>query len=134
MTEKPIAYEPHPVSPERKAELVAAGFKIVDAVYAPKSETVALREDGPTVEEYVAAGYLAANYPPSGYASRSTPDEIAAAIAAQAGANGGGTDTGIDLSDEQLHAAIKAAAGKAPHPKTGRDKLLAQYNALKAAE
>jgi hypothetical protein len=36
MSEKPIAYEPHPVSPERKAELVAAGFRIIDAVYAPK--------------------------------------------------------------------------------------------------
>ncbi|MDP4024454.1 hypothetical protein Q8W71_17655 [Methylobacterium sp. NEAU 140] len=41
------------------------------------------RTDGPTVEEYVAAGYRAANYPPQGYASRSTPDEIAAAVAAQ---------------------------------------------------
>ena len=26
-----IAYEPHPVTPERKAELVAQGFKIIDA-------------------------------------------------------------------------------------------------------
>jgi hypothetical protein len=30
-----IAYEPHPVSPERKAELRAAGFKIIDARFAP---------------------------------------------------------------------------------------------------
>ncbi|YP_010115326.1 hypothetical protein PBC5_gp09 [Sinorhizobium phage PBC5] len=42
-----------------------------------------LRLDGPTVEEYVAAGYQAANYPPNGYAARSTVEEIEAAIAAQ---------------------------------------------------
>ena len=33
--ERPIAYEPHPVSPERKAELVAKGYRIVDARFAP---------------------------------------------------------------------------------------------------
>lgn len=30
-----IAYEPHPVSPERKAELRKQGFKILDAKFAP---------------------------------------------------------------------------------------------------
>jgi len=33
-----IAYEPHPVSPERKAELRAAGFKILDIKYKPADE------------------------------------------------------------------------------------------------
>jgi hypothetical protein len=33
-----IIYEPHPVSPERKAELRAAGFKIIDARFAPEGE------------------------------------------------------------------------------------------------
>ena len=33
---KPIAYEPHPVTPERKAELIAQGYKILDARFAPK--------------------------------------------------------------------------------------------------
>lgn len=33
--EKPIHYEPHPVSPERKAELIAQGVRIVDAAYKP---------------------------------------------------------------------------------------------------
>lgn len=33
--DKPIAYEPHPVSPERKAELIAGGFRIVDVVFMP---------------------------------------------------------------------------------------------------
>lgn len=31
-----ICYEPHPVTPERKAELRAQGFKIVDAAFAPE--------------------------------------------------------------------------------------------------
>lgn len=31
-----IHYEPHPVSPERKAELRAQGLKIIDARFAPK--------------------------------------------------------------------------------------------------
>lgn len=39
--------------------------------------------NGPTVEEFVAAGYRAEDYPPQDYASRSTPEEIAAAVARQ---------------------------------------------------
>lgn len=31
-------YEPHPVTPERKAELVAQGYKIIDARFAPGPE------------------------------------------------------------------------------------------------
>ncbi|MBP8812323.1 MAG: hypothetical protein KBE25_00640 [Laribacter sp.] len=30
-----IVYEPHPVTPERKAELRAQGLKIIDARFAP---------------------------------------------------------------------------------------------------
>lgn len=30
-----IAYEPHPVTPERKAELRGKGLRIVDAQFAP---------------------------------------------------------------------------------------------------
>lgn len=76
-------YEPHPVSPERKAELRAAGYRIVDAVFAP-------------------AGH-------EGTASASDD---------------------VDLTDDELRAAIEAATGKAPHHKTGRAKLLEQYAAL----
>lgn len=36
MNQEPkIKYEPHPVSPERKAELRARGYKIVDLRFAP---------------------------------------------------------------------------------------------------
>tara|TARA_Y100000310_G_scaffold324866_2_gene387353 strand:- start:15686 stop:15949 length:264 start_codon:yes stop_codon:yes gene_type:complete len=41
-----IKYEPHPVSPERKAELRSQGFKILDARFAPEDET----PEGPTRE------------------------------------------------------------------------------------
>ena len=33
-----IAYEPHPVSPERKKELRDQGFKILDAKFKPEEE------------------------------------------------------------------------------------------------
>ena len=33
--ERPIYYEPHPVTPERKAELLADGYKIIDAAFKP---------------------------------------------------------------------------------------------------
>ena len=32
-----IKYEPHPVSDERKAKLVADGFKIIDSKFAPRT-------------------------------------------------------------------------------------------------
>lgn len=48
---------------------------------AARGETVELRTDGPTVEEYVKAGYKASDYPPKGYASKSFEEEISAAVA-----------------------------------------------------
>lgn len=38
MKDKPIAYEPHPVSRERKAELIAQGFRIIDVAFKPADE------------------------------------------------------------------------------------------------
>ena len=35
MSDKQIWYEPHPVTPERKAELRAKGFTILDAAFMP---------------------------------------------------------------------------------------------------
>jgi len=52
-------------------------------VGTPETKGDALREDGPTIAEFISAGYPAANYPPHGYASRSTPEEIADAVAAE---------------------------------------------------
>ncbi len=36
-----IAYEPHPVSPERKAELLDKGYKIIDVRFKPAGEPAA---------------------------------------------------------------------------------------------
>ena len=43
--EKKVIYEQHPVSAERKAELIGKGFKIVDAVFAPVEEDPPVDED-----------------------------------------------------------------------------------------
>lgn len=64
---------------------------------------------GPTVAEWVEAGYAAKAYPPTGYNSKSSPEEIKAAITAQAEAeaktdSGEGADpedeVGEDIDDE----------------------------------
>jgi len=65
------------------------------------ADTDGLRTDGPTVAEWVAAGYAASAYPPSGYTSKSTADEVEAAIAAQ------------EQADTQKVPADKVAAAKA---------------------
>ncbi|NMX81788.1 hypothetical protein HBO10_19855 [Pseudomonas sp. WS 5503] len=53
------------------------------ASYLDQLDARGLKLDGPTVAEFVEAGYLAVNYPPEGYASRSSQEEIDAAIDAQ---------------------------------------------------
>lgn len=35
MKDQKVIYEPHPVTPERKAHLRAQGYRILDAVFAP---------------------------------------------------------------------------------------------------
>lgn len=42
-----IAYEPHPVTPERKAELLAQGFRIIDARFKPVDAEPANAEPAP---------------------------------------------------------------------------------------
>lgn len=68
-----------------------------------------LRLDGPTVAEYVARGYKASAYPPSGYAARSTPEEIAAAVAAE-----GAGDAGEDAAQPEEKAAPAVENKMAP--------------------
>lgn len=53
------------------------------AAYLDQKDFTGLKLDGPTIAEFVEAGYLAINYPPDGYASRSSQEEIDAAIEAQ---------------------------------------------------
>ena len=47
MSEQKIAYVEHPVTPERKAELRAQGFKIIDARFAPPGEVVEQQDEAP---------------------------------------------------------------------------------------
>lgn len=54
--------------------------ELTTAVIEVKRGADALMTDGPTIAEWVDSGYRANQYPPSGYAPNSTPDEIAAAI------------------------------------------------------
>ena len=53
------------------------------ATYLDQQNSTGLKLDGPTIAEFVEAGYLATNYPPEGYASRSSQDEIGLAVQAQ---------------------------------------------------
>lgn len=65
---------------------------IIDPTTSDDESGDELKQDGPTIAEWVASGYSATAYPPSGYASKSTKKEVAAAIKAEADkANGGGT-------------------------------------------
>ncbi len=69
---------------QREAEERDVAHLVKNGVLRPASgDAEKLQEDGPTVAEYVAAGYPATNYPPQGYASRSTPEEIGQAVTAQ---------------------------------------------------
>lgn len=50
-----------------------------------KGEETQLKQDGPTIAEWIKAGYKANEYPPKGYASKSSKEEIDAAIKASTG-------------------------------------------------
>ena len=61
--------------PHITAAYQRAGIAVEDG-----KQSTGLREDGPTVVEFVAAGYKASNYPPEGYVSRSTAEKVAEAL------------------------------------------------------
>lgn len=48
--ERTVVYEPHPVSPARKAELMAQGYRIVDAVFDPDPKSKSGKADKPKPE------------------------------------------------------------------------------------
>lgn len=50
-------------------------------------EAVSLRQDGPTLAEFMARGYKASTYPPHGYASKASEEEIKEAVAKEAPAD-----------------------------------------------
>ncbi len=81
--------------PDDQANRLIASGLAVDVLAEDGAPPPALREDGPTIAEYVKAGYPASAYPPAGYAPRSSEAEIVDAVraeteakaAAQAGAS-----------------------------------------------
>lgn len=106
-----VAYEPHPVTAERKAELRTAGFKIIDARFAPsghESEPIDVLITNESLAGSGEGNQLAVGDQPAGPVK-------------------------VDLTDDQLRAAIEAATGKVPHHKTGCAKLLEQYAAVTGA-
>ena len=52
--EKTVHYEKHPVSAERKAELVAAGYQIFDITYAPEGWKAEAKKDDKKDDKKVA--------------------------------------------------------------------------------
>ena len=53
--EEKIIYEPHPVTPERKAELRNQGYKIIDAAFDPNPKAPTPKFDRQAAFAYLAA-------------------------------------------------------------------------------
>ncbi|WP_421090056.1 hypothetical protein [Pseudochrobactrum sp. MP213Fo] len=125
---KPIAYLKHPVSESRKAQILSEGFIIIDKRYAPdtldKSDHIDVdyQRDmvGNTGLDGAGDNKTLPPAEPVGYA-RNEATIINPNL---------GTDSGEQFSDDQLRDAITQATGTKPHHKTGREKLIADYNAL----
>ncbi len=170
MTEQKIAYEPHPVAPERKAELRKAGYKIVDARLRPEGfeddpantelapihvfpehrliigereiTGAQLEADllmlGQGVSEGIIAisseGKLSIVTAPFTISAEGNGTSVSMTVATTGdeGSTGIGTDCGDQLSDDQLRAAIEASTGRATHPQTKRETLIAKFNELNA--
>ncbi len=103
--EQKIAYVVHPVSAKLKQSLRENGMKIVDARFAP--------EDAKIINPH-------------------TKREKASPQQSQSSVDGIGTDSGEQFSDDQLRAAIEASTGRATHPQTKRETLIAKFNELNA--
>ncbi len=72
---QPVWYEPHPVTPERKAELRAAGYQIIDAVFKPEGHeqaeaTADTNGDGKVTAAELKAALTAAGVPFKSNASK----------------------------------------------------------------
>lgn len=65
---------------ERAARGITSVPKVEPSVVAWDAVKPELREDGPTVHEWVAAGFSAHKYPPNGYSVKSPKEEIEQAI------------------------------------------------------
>ncbi|HBP4991385.1 hypothetical protein DZ952_011975 [Pseudomonas aeruginosa] len=50
-----IVYEPHPVTPERKAELRAMGYRIIDVAFAPLGSDAKGGQEPPAIGDELEA-------------------------------------------------------------------------------
>lgn len=116
----------------RAQQFIDAGTaeRVPEGAPAPKT---ALRDDGPTVQEFVEAGYLAVNYPPTGYASKSTPEEIAAAVAAASSPDQTASNPPAEPPALADGAAPQAVASEAPAPAPAADPAPAAAPTLEPA-
>lgn len=73
-----------PIDAEEAQRLLDVGGARLQTAEEIAEEAKAAAAKGPTIAEWVAAGYKATAYPPTGYDSKSSQAEIDAAIAAQA--------------------------------------------------
>jgi hypothetical protein len=73
-----VAAQSRPIAPAPEDTVLAGPTAAQKAADAEKTPTA-----GPTIQQWVAAGYKASNYPPSPYASSSSAEDVAAAVAAE---------------------------------------------------
>lgn len=122
--EQKIAYEPHPVSPERKAELRKQGFKIIDARFAPAGHKPLESDDG-RLPEAEQRALLIADLTERGIAfdEGMGTDELRALTITP-------NPDGLDALDVDQLRALAAERGVKVHHAAGADKIRA---ALRAA-
>jgi hypothetical protein len=72
-----IAYEPHPVSPERKAELREQGFKIIDERFKPLDVVEAVGSDADGIQTETETKAHPLDHDGDGRLGGSLPDSVA---------------------------------------------------------
>ena len=121
-----IAYENHPVSRERKRELNAKGFRVLDARFAPAGVALAQATEGQydgRVPEQEQREQLIADLTARGVAFDPAMSAVELRALSITPPGGGKTDDGLDdLDASQLHALAKER-GVTVHHKVGADKV-----------
>jgi hypothetical protein len=116
---------------ERDFGSMAEGLKKAGLI-GELNDASSLRQDGPTIAEYVGAGYPATGYPPQGYASRSTAKEIAAAVKAEAKAKADAEKAAVEEAARAAKAAEEQKAKEAAEAERvkARETLIADLGKL----
>lgn len=107
MKKQKIVYEPHPVSAERKAELRAAGFTIIDEIYKPVEGDVVQNDD--TGDQGGQGGNVSKNSGAEGGGGPDDDDDDTSSDPTKATSNNPN-----DLTKKQLVEALKNLGVTAP--------------------